>query len=153
MVLDVYILLRLQSIFLLISGSRKLSFCLDVGLISPFGSTFQIYTYHYALSLEILAKIFFDIIQLNIFSFFHFLKIILLIVYLFTSQMLCPFSVSPLDHLYTILPSPMFPYSPTCSQNQPLLLPCPGILLYRGIKPSHDQGPLFSLISYKAILC
>jgi hypothetical protein len=30
--------------------------------------------------------------------------------------MVCPFSVSPLDHLYAILPSPMLPYSPTCSQ-------------------------------------
>jgi hypothetical protein len=44
------------------------------------------------------------------------------------------------------------PLSP-CSLTHPLLLPCPGIALHGGIKPSQDQGPLLSSMSHKAILC
>ena len=37
--------------------------------------------------------------------------------------------------------------------NPPTLLPCLGIPLHWGIKPSQDQGPLLPLMSKKAILC
>ena len=54
--------------------------------------------------------------------------------------------VSPLKIPYPISPSP-------CSPTQPLQLPCPGILLHRGIEPSQNQGPLIPLMTNKAILC
>jgi len=57
--------------------------------------------------------------------------------------MLSPFLVSPLK---THSPS-------SCSLTNPLLLPCPGILLHWDIKPSQDQDPLLSLKSHKAIFC
>ena len=40
-----------------------------------------------------------------------------------------------------------------CSPSHPLPPPSPGIPLHWGIKPSQDQGSLFSLVSDKAILC
>jgi hypothetical protein len=46
------------------------------------------------------------------------------------------------------IPSPL-----TGSPTHPLLLPCPGIPLHWGIKPSQDQGPLLSLMSIRAIFC
>ena len=48
---------------------------------------------------------------------------------------------------------PPTPFPSNCSPTHPLLLPCPGIPLHWGIGPSHDQGPLLSLMSNKAILC
>jgi hypothetical protein len=48
----------------------------------------------------------------------------------------------PLSH-------PLSPYSLI----HPLLLPCPGIPLYWGIKSSQGQGPLVPLMSHKAIIC
>jgi hypothetical protein len=60
--------------------------------------------------------------------------------------MLSPFRISALKIPYPISPSP-------CSPTQPLQLPCPGILLHRGIEPSQNQGPLIPLMTNKAILC
>jgi hypothetical protein len=51
----------------------------------------------------------------------------------------CKYSLSP-------------PYSP-CSPTHALLLPGPGIPLHWGTEPSLDQGPLFPLMTKKAILC
>jgi hypothetical protein len=45
-----------------------------------------------------------------------------------------------------------YPASP-CSVTHPLWLPCPGIPLLEGIEVSQGQGPLFLLMSHKAILC
>jgi hypothetical protein len=51
-------------------------------------------------------------------------------------------------------PSPasmrVFPYPPTHSLFPPLL---PGISLHWGIEPSQDQGPVLTLMLYRAILC
>jgi hypothetical protein len=60
--------------------------------------------------------------------------------------MLCPFLVSPLKIPYSLPTSP-------CSPTYPLLLPGPGISLYRGIESSQDQRPLLPLMTDKAILC
>jgi hypothetical protein len=49
--------------------------------------------------------------------------------------------------------SPLLPNPSPCSLTYPLRLPCPGIPLQWGIKPSQDQGPVFPLMSNKAILC
>jgi hypothetical protein len=65
---------------------------------------------------------------------------------LFTFQMLSPFFISP--------PKTTLSHPPSiCLLTHPFLLPCPGIPLYWGIEPPQDQGPLFSLMSHKAILC
>jgi hypothetical protein len=41
---------------------------------------------------------------------------------------------------------PLFPSPSPCSPTHPLQLPGPGIPLYWGIEPSHDQGPLLPLM-------
>ena len=50
------------------------------------------------------------------------------------------------------MPFPQFPYPLPASLAHSLLLPCSGIPLYWGIKPSQGQGPVLSLTSHKAIL-
>ena len=63
-------------------------------------------------------------------------------------------------YISNVIPLPHFPYkkplshapSP-CSPTHPLLLPGPGIPLHWGIEPSQDQGPLFPLMSNKALFC
>jgi hypothetical protein len=72
--------------------------------------------------------------------------IIIFFISLFTFQMLSPFLVFSSENPLSHHPFP-------CSPTHPLLLPCPGIPLHRGIKLSQDQGPLPSLMSNKAILC
>jgi hypothetical protein len=47
------------------------------------------------------------------------------------------------------LSCPHSPYSPTCQ----LLLPGPGIPLYRGIEPSEDQEPFLPFMTDQATLC
>jgi hypothetical protein len=56
------------------------------------------------------------------------------------SSFVFSFLVSPSINLLYHLPTPF-------------LLPCPGIPLHRGMEPSQGKGPLFPLISNKAILC
>jgi hypothetical protein len=62
-------------------------------------------------------------------------------------------------YISNVIPFPAFPSNPPShspsprSPNHPLPLPCPGIPLHWGIKPSQDQGPLLSLMSNKAIFC
>jgi hypothetical protein len=58
--------------------------------------------------------------------------------------MLPPFLVSPLRTPYPV---------PPAHHTHPLSLPGPDILLYWGIEPSKDQGPLLPLMSHKVILC
>jgi hypothetical protein len=53
---------------------------------------------------------------------------------------------------FTSEPPPSHPTS-LCSLTYPLLLLCPSISLHWGIKPSQDQGLLFSLMSNKDIFC
>jgi hypothetical protein len=65
---------------------------------------------------------------------------------LFTFQMLSSFLFFPPKTPYPVYPTP-------CSPTHLLPLPCPGIPLQCGFKPSQDQIPLLPLISYKAILC
>jgi hypothetical protein len=58
----------------------------------------------------------------------------------------CPLSWFPIQ-------KPLSHSSSPCSPTHPLLLPCPGIPLHWGIRPSQDQRPLLPLMSNKAILC
>ena len=68
------------------------------------------------------------------------------IVSLFTFQMFSPFQNPP-------IPFPPPPALWECSPTHPLLSSRSGIPLHWGIKCSQAQGPLFPLMSNKAILC
>ena len=71
------------------------------------------------------------------------------ILYLFTFQMLSPFSIPP-RHL---LAHPSFLLLWGCAPTHLSPLPCPCIPLHWGFEPSQDQGPLLPLMPYKAIFC
>jgi hypothetical protein len=77
-------------------------------------------------------------------------QIYIFIVYLFTFQILPPFLVSPLNTSYPILHLTASMRVLSHPQH-PLLPPHPGILLHWSIEPSKDKGPLFPLMSDKAI--
>jgi hypothetical protein len=51
-----------------------------------------------------------------------------------------------------LLQNPLFPSPYTCLPTHPLPVPCPGIPLHWGIKPSQVQGTLLPLMSNKDIL-
>ena len=55
--------------------------------------------------------------------------------------------------LISLLNPPPSPTSSPCSLTYPLPLPCPGIPLHWGIKPSQNQGPLLPLMYNRSILC
>jgi hypothetical protein len=98
---------------------------------------------------------FYSIKYMTVTFFFSFLFFSFVLFYwifsLFTSQMLSPFPVSLLETPYPTIP-PLLLWG--CSSTLlPLLLPCPGIPLHWGIKPSQDQGLFLPLMSNKAILC
>jgi hypothetical protein len=69
---------------------------------------------------------------------------------LFIFQMSSPFPVPP-PALQNALSHP--PASATMRLLYTLLHPGPHILLYWGIQPSQDQGPLLPMMPKKAILC
>ena len=85
------------------------------------------------------------------FSFLFFILFFLLLVILFTFQMLPSFQVSPSEHP---IPSP---HPCLCESAPPPTHPLPpshpGIPLHWGIEPPQAQGPLLPLMSNKAILC
>jgi hypothetical protein len=64
----------------------------------------------------------------------------------------CPFPGFPSANPYPMPPAPFF-YEGTPPPTYPLLTHHPSIPLCWGIKPAQDQGPLFSLMPGKAILC
>jgi hypothetical protein len=87
----------------------------------------------------------------------HFMVLALWTAWLIT---LC-FFLLDISFIYisNFIPFPHFPsktppisYPSPCSPTHQLPLLCPGIPLYWGIEHSQDQGPLLSLMSYKAIL-
>ena len=65
--------------------------------------------------------------------------------------MLSPLTVSPLETLYPICPSPASEAAPIpIHPHQP---PHPGVPLHWGIKSSQEKEPFLQLIPDKAILC
>jgi hypothetical protein len=64
-----------------------------------------------------------------------------------------PFSWFPLWEPPSYYPPFSCFYKSAPLSTHPLLPPCPGIPLHWGIESSWDQGPLLSLMIFKAILC
>jgi hypothetical protein len=85
-------------------------------------------------------------VQCTYFCFLIICLFIYLFIYFLYISNVIPFSWFPSKCHLSHPPSP-------CSPTHPLLLPCPGIHLHWGIEPSQNLGPLFSLMSDKAILC